>query len=186
VAAGPVGVLEAGAANFVDRYPDVEIVRQIIVIGQPAQLDWGGRYVLAVPLAVVPRFAWPGKPVSSLPQEFGIHYLYAPRESNVPIAPTWVGDLSLSFPFLVVPVAAIGLGVAIRVLNEAGRRTRAGAGLLAVGYISLVPVVIQSDAWIDLQIYEVVRVAVVLVGTALVIGLARRAVARRPDHAPAQ
>ncbi|MFL5679347.1 MAG: hypothetical protein ACJ77B_01955 [Chloroflexota bacterium] len=185
VAAGPVGVLEAGAANFVDRYPGVEIVRQIIVMGQPARLDWGGRYILAVPLVVVPRFAWPGKPVSSLPQEFGVQYLYAPRESNVPIAVTWVGDLSLSFPFLLVPVAAMALGVALRVLNETGRRSRARAGLLAVGYITLVPIVIQSDGWIDVQIYQVVHVVVILVGAGLLIVLTRRAVAWRSERAVA-
>lgn len=163
---GPVGLAEVGLWNVSARYIGVDSVAQVLLVGPP-EPTWGERYLLAVPSALIPRFLWPDKPGTEIAIEFGQDYLAVPSSVTVFVAPTWVGDLLLSFPLLVVPLAMLLLGVTCRVLNDYGWRAQARRSFGMVPYALLLPVAVQADAWISGGIYQATQALAICIVLAL-------------------
>lgn len=167
---GPLGLAEVGLWNVTARYIGVDSVAQVLFIGPPAP-DWGEKYLLSAPSALIPRFLWPDKPTTDYVFEFAHTYHGVPSSVVVPYAPTWVADLLLSFPLLVVPLGMVVMGWAGRVLNDYGWRAQAKRSFGLVPYALLLSTAVQADAWISTMIYQVVQIMAVTFGLALLLGV---------------
>lgn len=174
---GPIGLAEVGLWNVSARYIGVDSVAQVMLIGAP-EPDWGARHLLAAPSALIPRFLWPDKPTTNYVYDFAHIYHDVPEAVIVPYAPTWVADLMLSFPLIVIPVPMLILGLACRVLNDYGWRAQLRRSFGLAPYALLLPVAAQSDGWISLSIYLVVQILAISLAVALILGLG--ALERRP------
>ena len=109
---------EAGFGLFLDkvmiRQSGLAQVLGLVVHVTPAHIPhWGVTRLLAIPLYVIPRAVWPGKPIQTLGGEFGITYLGAPATSKTSVAYTPYGDLYLSAGWLAVPVGMAILGIVV-------------------------------------------------------------------------
>lgn len=169
---GPVGLAEVGLWNVSARYIGVDSVAQVLLAGPPKP-DWGERHLLSVPSALIPRFLWADKPRADYVFDFAHTYHGVPGTVVVPYAPTWVGDLLLSFPLLIVPPLMLILGLACRVLNDYGWRAQRRRSFGLVPYALLLPIATQADAWISVGIYQLVQIVAIVVALALVLGLGR-------------
>ena len=167
---GPLGLAEIGLWNVSARYIGVESVAQVLLIGPP-EPTWGERYLLAAPSSLIPRFLWSDKQTTDYVFDFARTYHGVPNSVVVPYAPTWVADLMLSFPLLIVPLGMVVMGWACRVLNDYGWRAQARRSFGLVPYALLLPVVVQADAWISAIIYDSVQIMAVTFGVALLLGI---------------
>jgi hypothetical protein len=83
-----------------------------------------GRTLALIPVAFVPRFLWPDKPV--IPIGRWISETYAPygylTESN--LAATWIGEFYLNFGLLGIMGGMFVIGVVLRLLNDSLMRRR--------------------------------------------------------------
>ena len=171
---GPVGLAEAGIENVSNRYNGLDSVREILDSSRPVAYTWGARYLAAVPAALLPRFLWVDKPYDSEGQDFAKDYFGVAPDANTSFTATWIGDLLLNgpMPFMLVGMAVMG-GL-FRVLREYGGARRRTAHMSVVLYAVILPVVIQSDAWIFTTIWQVTRACLVVAVVALAITLLAR------------
>ena len=178
LAQGPTELAYRGALNVALRYDGLYSVAQILRVGQPSNLSYGTAYLMAVPAALIPRFLWQSKPYPTLGVDFGRQYLGLPDSIGVSIAPTWVGDLLLNVPLILVPMAMGLLGVLLRTFRDYGSRGRDGATFAVLAYPILLPILVQSDSWISVTIWQVTQAIAVLVVVAALL----RAMASAPPH----
>jgi hypothetical protein len=57
---------------------------------------WGVERLLSIPLYIVPRALWPGKPILSTGVFFSVMYMQAPSDTNTSNSPMMFGDLYVS------------------------------------------------------------------------------------------
>jgi hypothetical protein len=165
---GPVDLASRGALNIALRYHGLYSVTQILRVGPPSDLSYGAAYAAAIPAALVPRFLWPDKPLPTYGVDFGQQYLGIPVSVRVSIAPTWIGDLMLNMPLVLLPLAMGALGVLLRTVHGYGLQARGGRTFAVLAYPVLLPIIIQSDGWISGQIWATTQaIAVLAVALAL-------------------
>ena len=185
---GPVALAYRGALNVALRYHGLYSVAQILEVGQPSDLSFGTSYVMAIPAALIPRFLWPDKPLPTPGVDFGHQYFDLPDDLIVSIAPTWIGDLMLNLPLFLVPIGIGVLGVLLRAFRDYGLRGRGGATFAVLAYPVLLPILIQSDGWISVALWEVTQAIAVLFVVAALLRVmtpaaAFRAAPSRPTSA---
>ena len=152
---GPVGLVQAGIENASSRYHGLDSIREILDSRRPTAYTWGTRYLAAIPAALLPRFLWADKPYDTEGQDFARDYYGVPSDANVSFTATWVGDLLRNgpVPFMLLGMAV--LGGLFRVLRDYGRAHRDAAHMSIVLYALVLPIVIQSDAWIFSTTWQV-------------------------------
>jgi hypothetical protein len=165
---GPLELTSRGALNIAIRYHGLYSVDQILRVGPPSDLSYGTSYLAAIPAAIVPRFLWPGKPFPTYGVDFGRQYFGVPDELGVSIAPTWIGDLLLNVPLLLTPLGMGVLGVLLRLFRGYGLHARGGQTFAALVYPALLPIIVQSDGWISVALWEATQ-AVAVLAAALVL-----------------
>jgi len=165
---GPVGLTEIALWNLSARYHGPDSVGQVLLLGTKVQ-SGVERYVLAVPSALIPRFIWRDKPTTIIGIEFARTYFGLTSDQNDAFAPTWVGDFLLSFPPPVVPLCLLVMGFLVRILNDYGWRAVRSRSVGFVPYALILPVAVQSDAWVSVGIYQVTQIIIIAIAVAIAL-----------------
>jgi len=117
----------------------------LIVQRSPIQIPYKSAldYAKAPFVGLVPRFAWPGKPVMVPGYEFSMQYYGRPSSVYTSFAVTNVGDLYMHGGLPTVLVGAVLLGFAYRLFDQIFRPERDVRALFFV--LAFLPVLMKSE-----------------------------------------
>jgi hypothetical protein len=99
-----------------------------------------GRSLAAVPLSLIPRFLWPGKPVYSPGRDFSVSYggESEGRGYGLTVAPTYPGDLYINFGLVGVILGCLLFGIGLRATAYFLQTRRRGRALPIVVYLTVI------------------------------------------------
>lgn len=100
-------------------------------------------YAKAPLVGLVPRFAWPGKPIMVSGYEFGVQYYGRPSSVYTSFAVTNIGDLYMHGGLPTVLIGAILLGLAYRLFDQIFRPERDVRALFFV--LAFLPALMKSE-----------------------------------------
>jgi hypothetical protein len=117
----------------------------LIVQKSPAQIPYKSvlDYAEAPAVGLVPRFAWPGKPVMVPGYEFSMQYYGRPNSVYTSFAVTNIGDLYMHGGLATVVVGAVLLGLAYRLFDHLFRPERDVRALFFM--LAFLPALIKSE-----------------------------------------
>lgn len=163
---GSLNLVGDGWQSLVNRYHGLDSVTAILNSPPMPVPRYGAIYIIDAALPLVPRAVWPSKPVYPLGNILSIHYFNFPTEYSVPMVPTWFGDLTVQFPYPVVPFFCAGLGALIRKVRVRSLRDGQRLSFWSLLGVSVLPFMVQSDAWLPL--YQITIQTATIAGIFLV------------------